>query len=485
MMRKQIITLLAACLLATGCKSAADSTATDLPPEKAVAVNVANAYVKELQKNLAYPGQVKASEQLPVAGKLSGKVDKVFFSQGDAVKAGDILYTMDTADLQNNVKTLESQLETSETAVRTAQTGVELAGGSQIQLQLLQSGASVNQAETGLEQAKRNIEQAQLTLEQRELSYNQAQTAYDNAAKTQSETKILFDVGGVPKSQLEQADTALKNAESALEQARSVYEQAKNSLNLSVLSEAQAKKTYEQALENQNIVSNVTQSEGLRKAQDALAQATAQRNGVLVNLEIAKEKLNDASVRSPINGIISARSVEEGAMITTAAVPFMVARTDIVEIKVNVTEMILNKLSEGQKVSVSISAASDKPYTGEIDAISPVANEASAAFEVKIAIPNKDNAIKPGMYAEAYFVRERAENALVLPRSAVMTEGGTSYVYIVYSDAAKKQEITTGLDTGEEIQITAGLDAAANVVVKGQKYLKDGMKVKIEDNGGK
>jgi hypothetical protein len=79
------------------------------------------------------------------------------------------------------------------------------------------------------------------------------------------------------------------------------------------------------------------------------------------------------------------------------------------------------------------------------------------------------------MFAEVYFTKERNDNAIVIPRSAVINSTDEDYVYIIEDgETAKKVVVTTGIDNGDEIEIVSGLSLNQRVVTKGQTYLKEG-----------
>jgi len=352
---------------------------------------------------------------------------------GDRVNAGDVLFTMDESDIQTNINSLEAQLATANAAVRAAQTGVSIAGG----------GGSATAIQT------------ELMIEQRELGLAQAQMAFDNTKKNFEDAEALFEIGAISKMEYELGETALKNAEITVAQARSALEQARS-----------------------------TYSESLRRAQDGLAQAVAQRNSLEVNLEAARERLNDASVTAPISGVISARNVEPLAMLLPNVAPFMIVKVDTVVVHVNVTESVVNSIASGQKVSVRITAASEAPFIGEVTLISPTANDMTAAFSVEIAIDNSKGLMRPGMFAEAFFVRDESVDSIVIPRSAVLNEDGMTVVYLAEGERAVRRVVTVGVDSGVEIEITDGLAAGELLIVKGQTYVKDGSLIHIVEDGG-
>ncbi|MDR1066022.1 MAG: efflux RND transporter periplasmic adaptor subunit [Clostridiales bacterium] len=471
------------CCVLSGCgASAADGALDGAQIEKPIMVEITTAEKKEIKKELPYPGQVKAAEQIPIMGKLSGKVDQVFFKTGDAVRAGDVLYTIDLSDIEDSIKSLEAQVAAADAAIRSARTGVDLAGGSQTQSQILQASGGVQQAETAVKQAESSVEQSKLAISQRELALDQAQTAYDSTFKSYNDSKTLYESAAISRTQFEQTETALKNAEIGVEQARSALEQSKQAYDSAATAASQAQNSYNQAVESQKIT-DLAPGESARRARDSLAQATAQKNSLLVNLESARAKVTDASITSPIDGVISSRNIEPGTMISPSAAAFTIVRADIIEARVNVTETLVNGLAVGQKFPVYISAVRSEPFTGEIVTLSPSANEATSTFEVRLSVDNKENLIKPGMYAEVIFVRERAENAVVIPRGAIVVENDRNYVYVMENDnASKKIEVNTGVDNGSEVEILTGVEPGTSVIIRGQAYLRDGSLVKIDSD---
>ena len=83
------------------------------------------------------------------------------------------------------------------------------------------------------------------------------------------------------------------------------------------------------------------------------------------------------------------------------------------------------------------------------------------------------------MFGEVSFVNSRSENTFVLSRDAVMTDDEGAYVYIVEDNKAKKVVVETGIDNGQQIEITSGIEDGMNVVIKGQTYLTDGADVEV------
>jgi len=465
------ITLVAVLPLSACAGSAAASASVSEPaPERSIAVNTAIVSTGSISSELSYAGQVRAAEHIAIMSRVPGMVDQVMVDVGDFVEAGDILFTMDAVDLRNNIDSLRAQLATAEAAVNAARTGVNQADGSAMQQQRLQASGSVTQTETGLIQAETNMEQAALSL-------SQAQNAYNIARQNHNDTSSLFAAGVVPRSQLDQVEMALTNSEIALQQALNNHQIAASAFQ-------QAENSHQQAVQSYQIVSGNMVAENRQRAQDGLAQATAQRNSLQVNLRAAEERLDDAAVRSPISGVIGSRSVEPQTMLGQGAAPFTVVSTDMVLIGVEVTETIINRIQVGQEVNVHIGAASIAPFLGEVSTVSPAANEMTSTFSIEIAVDNSEGTIRPGMFAEVFFTRERSDYVVVVPRAAVLVENGQPVVYLAKEERAVRREVSTGIDTGTHIEIIAGLSAGEQLIVTGQAFVTDGVSILVVESGG-
>ena len=179
--------------------------------------------------------------------------------------------------------------------------------------------------------------------------------------------------------------------------------------------------------------------------------------------------------------MVTAKNIVSGTVLSQASPAYVITDMSKVKIDVAVTQQVINTLSVGQKVDVILSAISQEPFQATITTINPVANT-QGTYDVQVELNNADGVLKVGMLGEVSFTKESAENTIVLPRSCVIEKDNEVYVYIEESGRAKKVLVTTGIDTGENIQITSGLEEGMNVVTKGQTYLSDGDAVQIAEN---
>lgn len=454
MKRRTRLTTLSFCLilLLTGCGSASNRPAghggvmaTMNNEKEETAVKTMKATKGTISTEYMYSGTIKPKTEVDVLSSINGKVANVNFDVGDMVNEGDILFVMDTTDIVNSINVSKASVDSSEASVQTAKTNLELANGSSMQTQI--------------ENAKNSVTNTEKSLKNSEVSLNNAKISLDKSKDDYEANKLLFDAGVIAKENFDTYKNSYEMALNTYEQAKISYEQAQESL--------------EQAKNNYEIVANQTPEENIRRAQDSLNQASAQKTASQAQLSSAQQSLIDANVKSPIKGTVLECNVTAGANLSQSTIPFKIIDIDTVNIEVNVSEQIINSIKIGDTVKIKLTSLSDEIFEGQISTISPGAN-ADGTYNVKLEMDNNNGSLKSGMFAEVYFTKDKKDSTFVLPRSAVITKDNESYVFVTEGSKAQKVVVKTGIDNGEEIEITEGLSDNMMVVIKGQTYLKDG-----------
>ena len=160
-------------------------------------------------------------------------------------------------------------------------------------------------------------------------------------------------------------------------------------------------------------------------------------------------------------------------MNTSNGYPFTVMNMAEMSVKVSVTDALINNIAKGDAVSLKISSVSDGLFEGTIKTVSPAANY-SGTYDVEIEVPNENGLIKSGMFAEVFFLSEKAEGVFVVPKEVIFNENYESYVYINENGNAVKCVIETSVDNGEEVAVTSGLKEGMSLIVKGHNYVEEG-----------
>jgi len=210
---------------------------------------------------------------------------------------------------------------------------------------------------------------------------------------------------------------------------------------------------------------------------DTIAYVNPLRAGVVYN---------DSPVKAPINGRITSLPVTVGSTVSQSSSVAKVARTDDLEIRINIAERFISRISNGQKATVTFDAYPSVEFTAKIFEVSPVLDTATRTMGVKLRLTPPDSRVKVGMYGRVKLVTDSVKNAIVLPVTALVTRDGKDYVFVITSPKSGDnaavvgiKPVTKGILVDNQVEITKGLEAGDEVVIKGQTLLNDGAKVNI------
>jgi len=195
---------------------------------------------------------------------------------------------------------------------------------------------------------------------------------------------------------------------------------------------------------------------------------------------LAKLDVEYANVVAPISGIISARMVKTGNMIQAQSPVYTITDFDPLLAVMNVPEKELTKLRGGQATRVQVDALLGEAFTGRIKRISPIVDATTGTFKVTIEVRDRTRRLKPGMFGRVQIVYDTHENALLVPRDAVITEDSESSVFTVSSDGvAMRQLVEVGYIDDAHVEILTGLTESDQVVTTGQSTLRDSTVVEV------
>ena len=195
---------------------------------------------------------------------------------------------------------------------------------------------------------------------------------------------------------------------------------------------------------------------------------------------------NDSPVKAPISGRVTSLPVTVGSTVSQSSSVAKVARTDELEIRISIAERFISRIADGQKATLTFDAYPGETFGAKVFEISPVLDTATRTMGVKLRLDPPDNRVKVGMYGRVRLVTESAKNAIIIPSGAVVTREGKQYVYVLNEETrndenptVRFQPIHKGISVDNKVEITEGLKAGDEIVVKGYSLLSDGAKVKI------
>jgi membrane fusion protein (multidrug efflux system) len=195
--------------------------------------------------------------------------------------------------------------------------------------------------------------------------------------------------------------------------------------------------------------------------------------------ELARLQLSYTEIRAPIDGVLSERSIKVGNTIKPNDVLFRVTDLEPLLAYVHIPERELGRLRAGQPASIQVDAVPGQTFIGSVARLSPVVDPDTATFKATIEVADPSARLKPGMFARVGIVYERREQALQIPRTAIVENEDGPTVFVVEDSKAQQRPIRVGLANAGFVEITAGLKGSEQVVVVGQSGLKSGNAVRV------
>jgi RND family efflux transporter MFP subunit len=195
--------------------------------------------------------------------------------------------------------------------------------------------------------------------------------------------------------------------------------------------------------------------------------------------ENLEARLNKTTIKSPISGIIDEKLAEIGEFVLPGTPLFKVVKTDIVKISAGVPERHILDVRIGSLATVTFDVLPNDAFNGPVTFVGPSINKNSRTFPIEIVLNNQDGRLKPEMYANIKIKKAQLENAVVIPRDAIIETEAGKFVFLAQGNLATKREVQFGGSYNNQVLITEGLRAGDQLIVVGHRDLVDGERIKI------
>ncbi len=201
---------------------------------------------------------------------------------------------------------------------------------------------------------------------------------------------------------------------------------------------------------------------------------------------LAELNLTRTVIRAPFSGRIVKRSLDVGAMVRDGTAVYDLADLDPLYADVNVPERSIARLSPGQKVRLLADISKDQ-YEAVIERIAPAVDPGTGTVKVTLAVPRSDS-LRPGTFVRVNVVTDTHENALVVPRSALVADGRRWHLFRLREDgkSVEQVEVSPGFEEGDLVEVFHDEDQTASpieegddVVVVGASALSEGALVEV------
>ncbi|MBQ8672460.1 MAG: efflux RND transporter periplasmic adaptor subunit [Bacteroides sp.] len=191
--------------------------------------------------------------------------------------------------------------------------------------------------------------------------------------------------------------------------------------------------------------------------------------------------LENTALVSPINGIVTARNYDNGDMYSGGMPVLVVEQITPVKLMVNVSEGNFTKVKKGDPVSVKVDVYGDEAFEGRVSLVYPTINAATRTFPVEIQLNNRDQKVRPGMFARVT-MNYGTQDHVVVPDLAIVKRAGSGdrFVYVYKDGKVSYNKVELGRRMGTEYELLSGVDNGAQVVIAGQNRLADAVEVEVE-----
>ncbi|HTP86880.1 MAG TPA: efflux RND transporter periplasmic adaptor subunit [Bryobacteraceae bacterium] len=407
---------------AGGCSRQSVEAAGERPASRTVSISTAPAETRVVPASFEVTGTFAADETSDVAPLVAGRVMATPANTGDFVRQGQTLCELDHRDAQLRVDQARAQRDEAESALRQAQSRIGASAGAKFDPNTMPEVAA----------ARANYESA-LAL---------ARLAGADSKRYEN----LVASGDVSRSAFDRAHTQQETAEAQAHAAKQQYEAALNG----------ARQGWG----------------GVEMAQAALEAAKAQ-------LAQAEKALSDTTIRAPFDGFVTARPAAVGAYLNVGMKIVTLVRIGTLKLQLQAPEQRAALTKLGMSVVARISAYPDRDFTGRVTAVNPAVDPASRVFVIEARFDNPAAELKPGMFATAHVMLPGGENAVFVPKSAVLRDKTTDswQLFTVDHGVARLRVVLAGETIGDAVRVNSGLNGGETVATSHVGDLFDGAQV--------
>jgi HlyD family secretion protein len=511
--------------------AAAQPTTTALP-----SVRTAQVEFRPMQRTVRLTGTLKSGSQANLSPKQGGKVIAVLVQEGQTVRRGQELVRLDSADAQRQaeqaragVAAARANLDKARSGTRLrrveieqrvlqAQRGVEQA---KLQLEKAEAGgrlqrkatqADVQRAQSGVDAARSALAKARKGARPEErkqalLGVAQAERGVSTARKNLDDVEFLYNKGGVPRIQLDQAREGHQKALDGLTQAKTQLELLDAGATAEDLAAAEAQvRSAEAGLAAAKAAagrdevdradvdaaqSQVRQAEdGLRSAQASRAEldvansdvqaAQAAHEQAVAASRLAAQQLESAVIVSPIDGVVTAVNAHVGEMAGPGVPLATIVGTSGVYLEAAAPASVVRDLRTGQSATVSVDTRRGASFTGAVRSVGAVAGPDGRSFPVRIDLSAAARVLQPGTTAQVDVLVESFPHAATIPLEALRSEGERTLVWVVRNDRVAEVPVEAGVQERGRTMVRGDVRAGEPVVLTTAPGVHPGDQVRVE-----
>jgi RND family efflux transporter MFP subunit len=423
------LVIAAAAAVVTGCEQSSKIEAGHAA-QAVMRVEVVKPERQTVQRSVAEPGQLMAVETTPIHAKIDGYVRSVSVDIGSEIKKGQIMAELSVPEVEADLEEKRAAVTQAEARRAQAEAAVEVAK------------AAVTSAEARVAEVQAGIKRADAELTRWQQEYRRVEQLFQERAQTGTLLDETRNKRQAAEASRDEVRAQVKSAEAALSESRSEWD----------------------------------------KARADVVAATASIEVARAGVRHDESLLGYTRIEAPYDGIVTRRNVDTGHLTKPGSDGdplFIVARTDIVTIAVDIPETYSTDVNPGDLALIKLQAIRGRTVEGKVTRTAWALDPKTRTIRAEIDIPNPGGKLRPGLYAYATVIVDEHPNVQTIPMTAVFQEKEKTFCVIVTDGKAVRRPIVTGLNDGTRIEVTSGLEGSEDVVKASAASIVDGQPVEV------
>ncbi len=211
---------------------------------------------------------------------------------------------------------------------------------------------------------------------------------------------------------------------------------------------------------------------------------TSEAQVAQADAELARLRVRNATITSPLSGVVTHRNVERGSQVGTTNPAFVVADISRLEAVVGIPEREAGRVEVGQTARVRVQETG-AGVAGRVARIRPVVDPESGTVQVTVEVdPGQATGLSAGQFVNVDIVTETLGDRIAVPRTAVLVDGASPRIYVVENGRAQEREVEMGVSQGDRVELRSGVSPGDTVVVVGQDNLRPNAAVRLMEVDG-
>lgn len=242
---------------------------------------------------------------------------------------------------------------------------------------------------------------------------------------------------------------------------------------------AQAKSQYKLATSELERVKSM-RAEGISSPQQQ-DRARTDFEVAETNLDAAQITVDNGLIIAKFDGLVDTLYQEEGEFVMLGTHVVRVVQVDRLKLMVGIPERDVVHFSPGDSVSVQLDAYPGEDFQGAIYRIAATAEQSTHTFKAEIEVDNADGRLRPGMIAEARFVRRSYPNSIMIPLFSLISTDTGRYAFVDDDGVALQRDLEVGFLKGTQVFVRSGLEPGDRLIVVGHRDLRNGDRIHVRE----